>query len=126
MLAARKPKRAYQLFQAILVDLPAIHKDGQRHVLDDVENGGEVVELVDKADFPASKDGDLLVAALVDVLPLDVDGSRGWTVDAADDVEQRGLSGAGRPYDGDEFARFNRKRYIVQRAQRCRRRRRSW
>ena len=102
-----------------MVDPPTVHEYGQGHIFDNVENGDEVVELVDKADFPTTKDGELLVGASVDILALHVDGTRCGPVHAADYMEQRGLSRSGRPHDGYEFARFNCKRHVVQRAHRC-------
>lgn len=65
----------------------------------------EVLE--DEADVAGAQRGEPGVGELGHVVPGDLDGSRGGSVEGADDVEHRGLSGAGRADDGDQFALFD-------------------
>ena len=79
-------ERLHERREPLLVDGPPVHEHGQRHVLDHVEDGDEVVELVDEAHLAAAEHGELLVAAGEDVLALQLDGSARGAVDAAHEM----------------------------------------
>ena len=87
VLAALEAEDVQHVLEALLVHGTAVEQDRQRHVLDDVEDRHEVVELVDEADLAAPEDGELLVASGKDVLAVEVDAARGGPVDAADHVQ---------------------------------------
>ena len=51
---------------------------------------------------------------LVDAIAADADFARGWLIQAADQIEQRGLAGARRPHQRDEITLRNIQRQPVQ------------
>src|SRR5690606_39729728 len=72
------------------------------YVLLRVERRHEVVELEHEPDVVAAPVGQLSRAHGVDALAVDLDLPAAGRVQAADQVEQRGLAGTGRPHEGDE------------------------
>src|SRR4029079_13442484 len=73
-------------------------------VLPGGEGGDQVVELEDVAQAVAAEVGELVVGEPRDLDAVDPDGAARGDVDAADEVEQRGLPAARRAHDGDELA----------------------
>ena len=72
--------------------------------LDVVERGGageEVEGLEDEADFLVTDAGEFVVVELGDVMAVEPIAAVGRGIEAADEVHQRGLAGAGRAHDGD-------------------------
>ena len=92
-----------------LVQLDALVEQRHLDVLDDRVLRQQVVRLKDEAEVGAADLGELVV-----VHPGDVDVAQevvaaGRPVEAAEDVEERGLAGAGRPHEGDEVALVERR-----------------
>ena len=82
----------------------AFEVEREGHVLDAGERGEEVEELEDEADFVAAEAGEVVIGERGDGLAVDADFAGGGAVEAADQVEEGGLSGAGGADDGDHFA----------------------
>ena len=80
---------------------------GEFHVLLGGEVGHQIVELKHESDVVAPVIGQLLRVEVRDVDAVDDDLAFGIRVHAAQDVEQRGLAGAGRPQQHAEFAFFH-------------------
>ena len=88
------------------VRLP-VQQTRKRDVLAYAQVRQKIEELKDDADFAAPVDGQLLFGQGADVAPSDGDGAGARAVDAADQVEKRRLSAAGRTHDGEKFSRRN-------------------
>ena len=72
--------------------------------LDVVQRGGagqQVEGLEDEADLLVADAGELVVVELADQLAVEPVVALGGRVEAADEVHQRGLAGAGGAHDGD-------------------------
>ncbi|GAA3157065.1 hypothetical protein GCM10017687_88850 [Streptomyces echinatus] len=78
----------------------------QRHadVLRGTEDGDEPEGLEDEADPVPAQPQQLALAQLAEAEPVDLDPAPVGGVEAADDVQQCGLTGAGTSLEGDEFA----------------------
>jgi hypothetical protein len=99
--------------------------EGQGHVLQAGERGQEVEELEDEADLVAPQAGKGIVGKADDRLAVEADLARGGAIQPADQVEERRLSGAGGPDDGDSRrGRSPDRRIQAQLPGACRRR--SW
>ena len=81
----------------------ALVDQGQLHVLIGVESGDQVVPLEDEADLPVPQVGQLPVGALVDAGAVQEVVPVGGHVQAAQNVHQGGLAGAGGADDGHEL-----------------------
>ena len=79
-------------------------EQGKLHVGQGAEAGQQVVGLEDEADFPVANVGQLVVAQRSHVLAVQGVGAGGGNVQAAQDVHERGLAGAGDAHDCDHFA----------------------
>src|SRR5450755_1843787 len=77
---------------------------GQGHVLHAGERGQEIEELEDETDFVAPETGERVVGEPGDGLAVDADLASGRAVQAADQIEERGLAGAGGADDGNHLA----------------------
>ena len=84
----------------------AVAVEEQRHL--DVLEGGDLRQQVevleDEADLAVADVGELVDVELRDLLAVEAVGAAARRVEAADDVEQGRLAGAGRTDDGDELA----------------------
>ena len=76
----------------------------QHHVLERGEFGQQVVELVDEAERAVAQRAARGVRQRAHLLAGDVDLARGRRVEAAEQVQQRALAGAGRAEDRDGLA----------------------
>jgi hypothetical protein len=84
------------------------------HVLEGGEHRDEVEGLEDEADLLGPQVAQSVVAERRDVGVADPDAPGGRVVEAADQVEERRLPGAGGPRDGEELARLDGKRDAAQ------------
>jgi len=89
---------------AVAAGILAELEHGEHDVFLRGELGQQEVELEDEADGLVADGREGGVGHLEEGLVVDVDFSMGGTVEAAEEVEERGLAGAGRADDGDEFA----------------------
>ena len=91
--------------------------DAQRDadVLGRGQHRDEAERLEDERDGAAAQQHPLALAHRGDVAPGDVHAAAGRAVQAADDVEQRGLARAGPPAQRDQLARADRERDAAQR-----------
>src|SRR6185503_19999887 len=87
-------------------DLDAARRRGEADVLDDVEVRHQVARraLPDEADPVAPVLGELVLIQAPEVAPLDLDGARGRTVQAADHIQDRRLARTARAHHGEELA----------------------
>ena len=76
----------------------------------------QVEALEDEADLGVADDGALVAAELRDVGAVEDVRAGGRAVEAADDVHQRRLAGAGRSHDGHELAGVDAQVDAVERA----------
>src|SRR5262245_20301324 len=79
----------------------------QPDVFDAGKRRQQVEELKDEADLVATDPRQLIVRQAAERFVVDADRSGGRPVEAADQVEERGLAGAGRPDDRDHFTAGN-------------------
>ena len=88
----------------------------QRHddVLQDIISGNELIVLKNEADLPVSDIVQLLFLHFVDGISIQIILSVVSQIHAADDVHQRGFSGAGGPEDGDKFPFLHLKADVLQ------------
>src|SRR5258705_3191477 len=87
----------------------------QRDILLDREPRHQVERLKDEADFAIADLGQPLARQCADVLTVESIAARGWRVEAAEDVHQRALAGAGWSGDSDVLARGDVGIYAAQR-----------
>ena len=78
--------------------------DGEAHVLLGGQRWDQVEELEDEADVLATEQRELLAVHAPDLLAVEHDRAAGRGVDAADEVQQRGLARARGAQNGDELA----------------------
>ena len=84
-----------------------VQEERQFHVLVRGQHRHQVVELEDVAHVRAAPRGEAVAAEVTDVLAADLDGAAGGAVDSGKEVEERGLSAAGRAHQRDEAARLD-------------------
>jgi hypothetical protein len=82
----------------------ALVEEGDFEVFEDGELGDEVKVLEDETEAFAAEFGELVVGELGDVLVVEEVVAAGGAVEAAEDVHEGGLAGAGRAHDGDHVA----------------------
>ena len=82
----------------------ALVDEGQLHILPGVEGGDEVEALEDEADLLVADVGELPVRQLGDVHAVQVVVPVGGDIQAAQDIHEGGLAGAGLADDGQEFS----------------------
>ncbi len=73
------------------------------HVLDGAGPGQQIETLEDKSQFTVAHQGPLVGGELGDLLSLQPVLAGGWSVQAAQDVHQRGFSGSGRTGESDQL-----------------------
>ncbi len=88
----------------------------QRHldVFDHRQRGQQIVRLKDEADPRGADLGQLVVAHLRDVVVAEHEAAGGGPIEAAEQVEQRALAGAGRAHDRDVVALGHVERHAAQ------------
>ena len=86
------------------------------NVLVRIENRNEIERLKDEAEGVEAEGGETVERRACDVDVVDHDAAGVRFVDAADEIEQRGLAAAGRSGDGDEVSARDRQRYFFERA----------
>ena len=79
-------------------------EQGQFHIPLGVEDGHEIVELENEAHVLGPPCGQGAFRELVNALAAYFYGALGWTVEAADEVQQGRLARTGRTHEGKEFA----------------------
>ena len=79
-----------------------LHRDGD--VLKRGQRGDEMEELEDESDLFAPELRELVLAELRDVHAVDQHVPGAWRIEPGNQAEQRGLSAAGRPDDGDKLS----------------------
>lgn len=77
---------------------------GQLHVVGDRQVGDQVEELEDDADAPSPLHRPARLAVRVRAFGVQPDAAGVGPLEAAEEMQQRRLAGAGRPGDGDELA----------------------
>jgi hypothetical protein len=86
----------------------------------DVFNGGEIRDevklLKDKADFLSAKTREALFVETAHVDTVDDGASVRGRVEAAENIDERSLTGTGRAHDGDPFAGFDAEGDAIERA----------
>ena len=87
----------------------------QADVLEARERRQQVEELEDEADLVAPDPRQVVVGQAAERFAVDADLAGGRAIEAADQVEQRRLAGAGRPDDRDHLAARDRQRDVVER-----------
>ena len=114
MFSAGEAERTKEHLEALVVDIASVHAHGQRHVLNDIQDGDEIVELVNEANFAAAEDGELLVAAGEDILPLQAHGTRSGAVHPAHEVQEGRFARARAADDGDELTCLDGERDVIE------------
>src|SRR3954453_5437566 len=102
----RQSQRGNDLLEARLVQAAPVEEQWQGDVLIHVEDGDQVVELVDEADLPAAEDGQFVVVETEDVRTIHQYLAGGGRVHPTQDVQQSRFARAGRTDDGDELTLF--------------------
>ena len=67
--------------------------------------------LEDEADLLVAERRQVFFGESIGIGAIQRDGSRGWRLEAAGNVEQRALAGAGRPHDGRRIAALHGERH---------------
>jgi hypothetical protein len=96
-----------QQLAGALVDFfsrPAAQVERKADVLDAGERRQQVEELEDEADLVPPHSGQVIVGQVGEAFPVDADLTGGWPIESADEIQECGLAGAGRPDDGDHLA----------------------
>ena len=83
-----------------IADVLALVKQGKMNVLHHIELLDEVVGLEDEANACSTNAGKFLVGHAGHVVSTEEISSRGRPVEAAQNVQEGGLAGTGRPHDG--------------------------
>ena len=86
-----------------------------RRVLDCVEHGDQVVELEDETDLPAAQLGECVIFELAERLAVNEYIPLGWSVQAAQQIQQCGFSAAAGAHNRQELARFHAQRDVIER-----------
>jgi hypothetical protein len=94
-----------QLTRAVASVVAAVQETGKLDVLDDVQVGEQVEELEHDADVAAPIERQLPFRQRSELAVTDGHRARGGTVDAAEEMEERGLSAPGRAQHGEELSR---------------------
>ena len=79
----------------------AVVDERQLHVVQGGGAGQQIEGLEDEADFLVADARKLIVVEITDQLAVQPIAALGRRIEAADEVHQRGLAGAGRSHDGD-------------------------
>jgi FKBP-type peptidyl-prolyl cis-trans isomerase len=82
----------------------SVELEYQTHVLFDIERGNEVEELVDKTDVLAAEQRKARLRKSCHLHAVDFNRPAVGAIDAADQVQKRGFSGAAASDNGDNFA----------------------
>ena len=96
-------ERCHRTFAPVGAVTTCVHI-GEHHVLDRCSVAEQVKSLEYEADVPSAEGGAFLVRELRRVDPVDVIGARRGPVEAAENVQQSGLAGAGRADDRHPFS----------------------
>ena len=99
----------------LLLREAALQEQRELDVLEDREHLHQVEALEDEADAVEPQIGERPLRELRGVLAVHLHRAAGRGVDAADQVEQRGLARARRPGDGEELAAVHVERHAAQR-----------
>ena len=87
-LASDKIKLANQFTQPVAVHVSSVQKHRQGHVLFNVQNRNQVVELIDKPDFAAAKNCNLFIASRINILSVHKHFAPRGAVNAAQCVQK--------------------------------------
>ena len=90
-------------------------EERQRHVLGDAQQRDEVEELEDESGLVAPGERPVLLVERRDADAVDDDLARRWQVETAEQVQHRGLAGAGAAHDRDELAPLDLERHAAER-----------
>ena len=71
------------------IGLFAVHHDRQRDIFLCIEDGNQVVELINQPDLPTPEDCELLFVLLIDILSVEEYFTGSGAVDAANDMKKR-------------------------------------
>lgn len=88
----------------------------EHDVLERSEIGHKMKLLKNETDFLGAETGKALFIEMADVDAINDGCAFGGSVEAAENINQRGFAGAGRAHDGNPFAGFDGKRNAVERA----------
>ena len=115
LFPAPQVKHIQQLVKPLPVHRTAIHQHRQRHILHHVQHRDEVIKLIDQAHLPPAENGQMVLVLGIYVLAVHIHLAGGGPVHAAQNVQQRGLAGPGRPDDGQKLPLFHGKGHVVHR-----------
>ena len=93
----------------------ALKNHGERHILQGGQRVHQIIGLEDISDLVAAHPRLLALGQVEDRLPLEIDLPLGWYIQRADLVEERTLSRATGPHDGEELAPLNFQRNAFER-----------
>src|SRR5439155_23117296 len=82
--------------------------DRQHDVFLGRKRGNEIVGLKDETELSPSQERQLVLVHLRNLLPLEPDGAARRRVESREKPEERALTAAGRPLDGDHLSLPNR------------------
>jgi hypothetical protein len=88
----------------------------QHHVFERGEIRDEMELLEDEADFLGAEAREAGFVEARDIDAVDERAPRSRRIEPAKNIDERGLARAGRPHDGDPFARLDAERHAVERA----------
>lgn len=107
MLAVREAQNVHQLINIRPVRLFVIKEERQHHVFFHIQLGNQVICLKNEPDIPPAKNRKLLFLHGVNIPVVNHDLPGGGEVQRAKHVEQRALTGAGRPDHRRELSLCN-------------------
>src|SRR5258707_4778429 len=109
---------ALEGFRVLAFVREAVKILSEHHVLESAQVGHQVELLKDEADFFGAVTNQVVLRKFGQVPPVDDYVARGQRIQAAENIDQGGLAGAGWPHQRDPFAGLDVEGDAVQRAQR--------
>src|SRR5260221_4054420 len=109
---------ALEGFRGLCLVRDAVKILGEHHVFESAQVGHQVELLKDEANFFGAVANQVVFGEFGQVHPVDDHMARGQGIQAAENIDQSGLAGAGWPHERDPFAGLDVEGDAVQRAQR--------
>jgi len=81
------PDLIQQFIQMLLIHLPAVHLDRQRHIFRNIQNRNQIVKLIDQSHLTPAENSQLLFVLFIHILPIHKNLSAGWAVYSPQNVK---------------------------------------
>ena len=83
------------IIQKLFVGLFSVEQNGKSHILFYVQDGNEIIDLIDKSDVSSAEDCKLCLVKLSDIRSRDVNDTRSGNIDSAEDMHESRLARSG-------------------------------